>query len=102
MIVFSSLSLKRGQIELLKNATATINPKQKVGLVCKNGCGRSSLFTLLLFTLLKKELTPEGGEVTYPSLATFLVEQGYENVFSVIGGFDGWEKAGLPVEKNNE
>lgn len=93
MIVFSSLSLKRGQIELLENATATINPKQKVGLVCKNGCGRSSLFTLL-----KKELTPEGGEVTYPSLATFLVEQGYENVFSVIGGFDGWVKAGLPIE----
>ena len=62
MIVFSNLSLKRGQTELLENASATINPKQKVGLVGKNGCGKSSLFSLL-----KKELTPEGGEVTYPS-----------------------------------
>ena len=36
--------------------------------------------------------------VSSRNVATFLVEQGYENVFSVIGGFDGWEKAGLPVE----
>lgn len=62
MIIFSNLSLKRGQTELLENASATINPKQKVGLVGKNGCGKSSLFALL-----KKELTPEGGEVNYPS-----------------------------------
>ena len=62
MIVFNNISLKRGQTELLENATATINPKQKVGLVGNNGCGKSSLFALL-----KKELTPEGGEVTYPS-----------------------------------
>ena len=62
MIVFSNLSLKRGQTELLENASATINPKQKVGLVGKNGCGKSSLFALL-----KKELMPEGGEVNYPS-----------------------------------
>ena len=62
MIVFNNISLKRGQTALLENATATINPKPKVGLVGKNGCGKSSLFSLL-----KKELTPEGGEVTYPS-----------------------------------
>ena len=62
MIVFSNLSLKRGQTELLENASATINPKQKVGLVGKNGCGKSSLFALL-----KKELTPEGGEINYPA-----------------------------------
>ena len=62
MIVFNNISLKRGQTALLENAMATINPKQKVGLVGKNGCGKSSLFALL-----KKELQPEGGEVTYPS-----------------------------------
>ncbi|CBY86202.1 ABC transporter ATP-binding protein [Haemophilus influenzae] len=62
MIIFSNLSLKRGQTELLENASATINPKQKVGLVGKNGCGKSSLFALL-----KKELMPEGGEVNYPA-----------------------------------
>lgn len=36
--------------------------------------------------------------VSSQNVATFLVEQGYENVFSVIGGFDGWVKAGLPIE----
>ena len=62
MIVFNNLSLKRAQTELLENANATINLKQKVGLVGKNGCGKSSLFALL-----KKQLQPESGEVTYPS-----------------------------------
>ena len=62
MIIFNNISLKRGQTELLENAAATINPKQKVGLVGKNGCGKSSLFALL-----KKELQPESGEVSYPS-----------------------------------
>ncbi|WP_439236544.1 ABC transporter ATP-binding protein [Lonepinella koalarum] len=62
MIIFSNLSLKRGQNLLLENASATINPKQKVGLVGKNGCGKSSLFALL-----KKEMSPESGDVNYPT-----------------------------------
>ena len=62
MIVFNNISLKRGQTELLGNAVATITPKQKVGLVGKNGCGKSSLLALL-----KKDRQPAGGDVTYPS-----------------------------------
>ncbi|MFZ7222953.1 ABC transporter ATP-binding protein [Avibacterium avium] len=62
MILFTNLSLKRGQTTLLENANATINPKQKVGLVGKNGCGKSSLLALL-----KKEISAESGEVSYPT-----------------------------------
>ncbi|MFZ7282196.1 ABC transporter ATP-binding protein [Avibacterium avium] len=62
MILFTNLSLKRGQTTLLENANATINPKQKVGLVGKNGCGKSSLLALL-----KKEISAEGGEVSSPT-----------------------------------
>ncbi|MCW9710818.1 ABC transporter ATP-binding protein [Avibacterium sp. 21-586] len=62
MILFTNLSLKRGQTTLLENANATINPKQKVGLVGKNGCGKSSLLALL-----KNEISAEGGELSYPS-----------------------------------
>ncbi|MFZ7109003.1 ABC transporter ATP-binding protein [Avibacterium avium] len=62
MILFTNLSLKRGQTTLLENANVTINPKQKVGLVGKNGCGKSSLLALL-----KKEISAEGGEVSYPT-----------------------------------
>ncbi|TCP95601.1 ATP-binding cassette subfamily F protein 3 [Cricetibacter osteomyelitidis] len=61
MIFFSNLILKRGQTILLENANATINPSQKVGLVGKNGCGKSTLFALL-----KGELTAESGEVKMP------------------------------------
>ncbi|MGX3066356.1 ABC transporter ATP-binding protein [Ursidibacter arcticus] len=61
MIFFTDLTLKRGQTVLLEQANATIHTGQKVGLVGKNGCGKSSLFALL-----KNELSPEGGEAKYP------------------------------------
>lgn len=62
MIFFSDLTLKRGQTLLLEHANATIHTGQKVGLVGKNGCGKSSLFALL-----KQELSAEGGEAKYPA-----------------------------------
>ncbi|PHM59229.1 ABC transporter ATP-binding protein [Xenorhabdus sp. KK7.4] len=61
MIVFSSLQIRRGVRVLLDNASATINPGQKVGLVGKNGCGKSTLLSLL-----KGELQAENGSVTFP------------------------------------
>lgn len=62
MIFFSDLTLKRGVTTLLEHANASINPGQKVGLVGKNGCGKSSLFALL-----KGEMSSEGGEVKFPA-----------------------------------
>ena len=62
MIVFSSLQIRRGVRVLLDNATATINPGQKVGLVGKNGCGKSTLLALL-----KNELSADGGSFTFPN-----------------------------------
>ncbi|QIM69317.1 thiosulfate sulfurtransferase GlpE [Basfia succiniciproducens] len=32
------------------------------------------------------------------NVAAFLVEQGYDNIYSIIGGFEGWQRAGLPIE----
>lgn len=61
MITFSSLQIRRGNQLLLDNATATINPKQKVGLVGKNGCGKTTLLTLL-----KGELQPDSGNYMFP------------------------------------
>ena len=62
MILLSQLQVRRGVHVLLDNANATINPGQKVGLVGKNGCGKSTLFALL-----KGELTAEAGDYSYPS-----------------------------------
>ena len=62
MIVFSSLQIRRGTRVLLDNATATVNPGQKVGLVGKNGCGKSTLLALL-----KGEIAADGGSYSFPS-----------------------------------
>ena len=61
MIVASDIEFIRGGKPLLKNASATINPSQKVGLVGANGCGKSSFFTLLT-----KETEVDSGELTIP------------------------------------
>ncbi|MCT8662965.1 ABC transporter ATP-binding protein [Glaesserella parasuis] len=61
MIFFTDLTLKRGQTILLEQANATIHTGQKVGLIGKNGCGKSSLFALL-----KNELQAESGDASYP------------------------------------
>ncbi len=62
MIVFSSLQIRRGTNVLLDNASATINPGQKVGLVGKNGCGKSTLISLL-----KNEMSADAGNLTFPN-----------------------------------
>lgn len=61
MIVLSSIQVRRGVQILLDNATATINPGQKVGLVGKNGSGKSTLLSLL-----KEEIASDAGSVTLP------------------------------------
>ena len=47
MIEIKNLTLQRGSKILLDNATATINPRQRVGIIGKNGTGKSSLFALI-------------------------------------------------------
>ena len=61
MIEIKNLTLQRGTKVLLNQATATINPRQRVGLIGKNGAGKSSLFALI-----KGELSPDGGDCVIP------------------------------------
>ncbi|OEF30093.1 ABC transporter ATP-binding protein [Vibrio rumoiensis] len=62
MITFSDIQLLRGGKPLLEQASATIHPGDKVGLVGKNGCGKSTLFALL-----KNELSIDAGNFQMPS-----------------------------------
>ncbi len=62
MITFSDIQLLRGGKPLLEQATATIHPGDKVGLVGKNGCGKSTLFALL-----KSELSIDAGAFQQPT-----------------------------------
>ncbi|MGN1393560.1 MAG: ABC transporter ATP-binding protein [Succinivibrionaceae bacterium] len=61
MIYINNLEVMRGTTTLLENATATIYPNKRVGLVGKNGCGKSTLFALI-----KGELFPENGDINIP------------------------------------
>ncbi len=57
MITLSQITLSRGNKLLLDGASASLHEKQKIGLVGHNGCGKSSLFGLLL-----GQLTADLGE----------------------------------------
>ncbi len=47
MITLKNVTLRRGVKVLLDGASVTLNPGEKVGLVGRNGAGKSSLFALL-------------------------------------------------------
>lgn len=48
MLTLNQITLARGNKTLLEKASVCLYEKQKIGLVGKNGCGKSSLFKLLL------------------------------------------------------
>ncbi|WP_444996507.1 ABC-F family ATP-binding cassette domain-containing protein [Aliikangiella sp. IMCC44359] len=62
MIRFKKLSLFQGSKQLLSQVDLTLYPDHKIGIVGKNGCGKSSLFQML-----KNELAPEHGDLEFPS-----------------------------------
>ena len=62
MITLKNISLRRGAKVLLDQTSVSLNPGEKVGLVGRNGAGKSSLFALL-----NKTLTEDSGEFDIPS-----------------------------------
>ena len=61
MIRLRNLTLARGALRLLEDASLTVHAGHRVGIVGPNGCGKSSLFALL-----RGELLPEAGSVDLP------------------------------------
>ena len=61
MIEIKNLTLQRGLKVLLDQATLSLAPGRRVGLIGKNGSGKSSLFALL-----KGEITADKGDVSIP------------------------------------
>ncbi len=62
MIILKNLSLRRSAKVLLDNASVSINPGEMVGLVGRNGAGKSSLFALL-----NGSLHEDKGDFSIPS-----------------------------------
>ena len=61
MIQLKNLTLRRGVKVVLQNASVTLNPGDKVGLVGRNGAGKSSLFSLIA-----NRLQADAGDLEMP------------------------------------
>ena len=62
MITLKNVVLRRGAKVILDNASIALNPGEKIGLVGRNGAGKSSLFAMLNGTLHE-----DGGEYYIPA-----------------------------------
>ena len=71
MLNIQNLSYLQGGIPLLQNVNLQAYSNQRIGLVGKNGCGKSTLFRLI-----RGEIKPDSGEVSMQSGKTIaFVEQ---------------------------
>jgi len=61
MITLRQITLRRGVKVVLQNASVTLHPGEKVGLIGRNGAGKSSLFSLLA-----GRLHADAGDVELP------------------------------------
>ena len=62
MIILKNVTLRRGSKVLLDKTSVTLTPGEKVGLVGRNGAGKSSLFAMLNGTLHE-----DSGEFSIPA-----------------------------------
>ncbi len=62
MITLKNITLRRGIKVVLQDAHLTLNPGEKIGLVGRNGAGKSSLFSLLTH-----RLSADAGDVSVPT-----------------------------------
>ena len=62
MIVLRNVSMRRGTKVLLEQASVTLNPGEKIGLIGRNGAGKSSLFALIT-----RQLHEDSGDFQMPA-----------------------------------
>lgn len=62
MISLTDIELRRGVKVLLQDAELVVHPGQHIGIIGANGCGKTSLFKLLL-----GQVSPDAGELSIPN-----------------------------------
>ena len=58
MLALTNISLRRGPKVLIEGASLQVHAGQRMGVIGANGCGKSSLFAMLL-----GELEPDDGDL---------------------------------------
>ncbi len=61
MLALQNLTLRRNVKTLLENVSVVIHANQRVGVIGKNGVGKSTLFAAI-----RRELAPDGGSIDLP------------------------------------
>ena len=61
MLALQNLTLRRNVKTLLENVSVVIHANQRVGVIGKNGVGKSTLFAAI-----RRELMPDGGSIDLP------------------------------------
>ena len=103
MIVIQDVVLRRGAKVVLDGASVTINPGEKVGLIGRNGAGKSSLFALL-----NKTLSEDKGEVQIPAawrmaqVAQEMPESEESATDFVLSGDTALEEANIALKRAEE
>ena len=62
MLALTNIALRRGRKVLIEKASLQVHAGQRMGVIGANGCGKSSLFSMLL-----GELEPDDGELALDS-----------------------------------
>jgi ATP-binding cassette, subfamily F, member 3 len=62
MLQAIDISLRRGEADLFSHLSCTVHPGQKIGLIGRNGAGKSTFFAMLL-----GRIAPDEGELRVPS-----------------------------------
>src|SRR4030066_1437699 len=100
MLKVSGLEKTYGRQDILDNVSFVINPGERVGLVGKNGHGKTTLFRIIL-----GQEQPDAGVITYPSYYTLghlsqhihftedtVLKEGCLGLKPNEYGIDGWYK----------
>lgn len=103
MIKLQQISLQRGPQTLLDNTSATIQPQHRAAIIGANGCGKSSLFKLLL-----GQLSLDNGDIAIPPhwrtahMAQEVAESGRSALDYVLDGDDRLRTVERSIAKAND
>jgi ATP-binding cassette subfamily F protein 3 len=100
MLSFTQVSLSRGTKLIFSDLSLNVFHKQKIGIVGKNGCGKSTLFALIM-----GKLSPDAGEcalqahISISNLAQHIPDSDEKVVDYVLAGDEAYHQWQVRLQK---